>query len=302
MPPLESLRFLEASVRLCSFSSAADELGVTPAAVSLRIRNLEADIGVMLFRRSGPRIEPTDAAISLSRSIAEGMGLMREALDACAQTARSLRVTCVPTFGARWLAPRLHKYHLSPDAVRIELDLSPDLRQGTAFDVGIRTGIGEWPEFEVEPLAPVDAAPMLSPTLARSIELREPKDLMQLPLLDHDDWARWFREAGAGTVSPRYYVDEYATHDLDATAAIEGVGVALLSPWLFRGYLQEGRLIQPFARTISGPKMHYILLRPGERRRPVRGFCKWLHEEIQAAISAANTSVTTSNMRGAETL
>ena len=284
MPPLESLRFLEASVRLCSFSSAAEELGVTPAAVSLRIRNLEADLGVELFCRSGPRIEPTNAATDLSRSIAKGLGLMRGALEACARTAESLRITCVPTLGARWLAPRLHKYHLRKDAVRIDLDLSPDLRQGDKVDVAIRTGSGEWPEFEVEALAPVDATPMLSPVLARSIELRQPRDLLRLPLLYHSDWTRWFREAGAGRVSARYYVDDYSTHDLDATAAVEGVGVALLSPWLFRGYLEEGRLIQPFKKTISGPKTHYILLRHGERRRIVLDFCEWLHDELKGSV------------------
>jgi LysR family glycine cleavage system transcriptional activator len=81
----------------------------------------------------------------------------------------------------------------------------------------------------------------------------------------------------------RFYADAYATHDLNASAALEGAGVAPLSPTIFAPLLREGRLIQPFPEVILGPSWHYILLRCGEARPAVRGFCAWLTEEARGA-------------------
>ena len=105
---------------------------------------------------------------------------------------------------------------------------------------------------------------MLSPALAATIELSEPADLAALPLLPHEDWPQWFREAGAEHLNLRFYADDYSTHELDAAAAIDGTGVALLSPILFAPLVAEGKLIQPFQHVMRGPNWHYALLDPRE--------------------------------------
>src|SRR5687767_2873553 len=110
-PPLESLRVLEACVRHGSFTRAAAELAVTPAAVSLRVRELEAHLGVTLFQRSGPRLTGTPAATILAEGVRDGLDRIRDAVAAVQGTEAPLRVTTAPSFGARWLAPRLPRYH-----------------------------------------------------------------------------------------------------------------------------------------------------------------------------------------------
>ncbi|WP_225771418.1 LysR substrate-binding domain-containing protein [Inquilinus sp. Marseille-Q2685] len=281
LPALESLRVLEACARHANFTRAAAELGVTPAAVSLRIRDLEAELGVALFRRSGPSVTPTETGATLAKRMAKALGLIRSAVDDCRGAADGLRVTAVPTFAMRWLTPRLAAYHALPDAVPIRLDVSAELRPADGFDIAIRTGHGDWPGFEATALMPVDATPMLSPALAGRAKLSSPADLAALPLLPHDDWRRWFREAGVEAPALRFYADDYPTHELDAAAAIEGAGVALLSPRLFGALLRDGKLVQPFPHVIRGPAAHHILLRPGEARRAALRFRDWLEDEAR---------------------
>src|SRR5579859_5824328 len=105
LPPLDSLRVLAVCIRHENFSRAAAELGITPTAVSQRMRALEADIGVMLFRRHGPRLTATARARALGQKLEQALSLIRTAVDDCRRVKHPLRVTCAPTFAARWLLP-----------------------------------------------------------------------------------------------------------------------------------------------------------------------------------------------------
>ena len=287
LPSLESLRFVEACVRHGNFTRAAAELGVTPTAVSLRIRDLEADLGAELFHRSGPRIAATEAGAALAGRIGEALDQIRLAVEAFRGGDHALRVTCAPTFGMRWLAPRLARYHALPDAVPIALDVAAELRSREDFDVAVRTGLGAWRGFQATALFAVEATPMLSPALLAGRQLSSPADLASLPLLPYDDWPRWF--AGAGVTPPalRLYADNYPTHELDAAAAMEGAGVALLSPILFAAQLHEGKLIQPFPHVLRGPAQHFLLLKDGEARPAVLRFREWLLAEAGATANPA---------------
>jgi LysR family glycine cleavage system transcriptional activator len=167
------------------------------------------------------------------------------------------------------------------------LDVSAEVRPNDSFDLAVRTGSGNWPGLHATPLLPVEATPMLSPALAATTtSLSSPADLARLPLLPHDDWPRWFHEAGDGVPELRFHAGQYSTHELDALAAMEGVGVALLSPTLFRVLLEEGKLLQPFEHVLLGPYQHYLLVRPQEARTAVLEFAAWLHSE--AALGASS--------------
>ena len=280
LPPLESLRILESCVRHGSFTRAADELGVTAAAVSLRIRNLEAELGIRLFERSGPRLQATAVAITLAGQIDDALRVMHSAVAACRGRTQRLRVTATPSFASRWLAPRLARYHQRADAVPVQIDCSAEQRSSGDFDVAIRTGLGAWPDFTVTRLLPVESTPMLSPSLASTVKLSSPADLAKLPLLAHDDWPRWFHHAGVRVSRLRFCADEYPTHELDAAAAIEGAGVALLSPTLFASALRDGKLVQPFREVVAGPRWHYLLLNPAAAGPAAQGFRAWLQAEL----------------------
>jgi LysR family glycine cleavage system transcriptional activator len=119
---------------------------------------------------------------------------------------------------------------------------------------------------------------MLSPKLLAGASLERPAELAALPLLRHEDWPRWFAAAGAPSPKLRFVSTAYPTQELDASAALEGEGVALLSPTLFAPLLAQGALVQPFARAIEGPAWHYLLSQPGETREGVLRFAKWLRE------------------------
>jgi LysR family glycine cleavage system transcriptional activator len=279
LPALESLRVLECCVRQGNFTRAADEIGVTAAAVSLRIRNLESELGTRLFDRSGPRLQATAAAINLAARVADVLREVQAAVAVCRGDSRTLRVTAPPSFASRWLAPRLARYHQRADAVPIQIDCSAELRASDDFDVAIRTGLSPASEFVGSRLLPVEATPMLSPTLAATVKVASPADLAKLPLLGHDDWPRWFQHAGVRAPRLRFCADEYPTHELDAAAAMEGAGVALLSPTLFASALREGKLVQPFAAVMAGPKWHYLLLNPAHGPA-AQGFRAWLEAEL----------------------
>jgi len=287
LPPLESLRFVEACVRHGNFTRAAAELGVTPTAVSLRIRDLEAELGAEMFHRSGPRIVATEAGAALAGRVGEALEQIRLAVEAFRGGDHALRVTCAPTFGMRWLAPRLARYHALPDAVPIALDVAAELRSAQDFDVAVRTGLGAWRGFQATALFAVEATPMLSPALLAGKHLSSPADLASLPLLPYDDWPRWFSEAGVAPPTLRLYADDYPTHELDAAAAMEGAGVALLSPILFAAQLHEGKLIQPFPHVLRGPAQHFLLLKDGEARPAVLRFRDWLLAEAGATANPA---------------
>jgi LysR family transcriptional regulator, glycine cleavage system transcriptional activator len=226
LPPLESLRVLAACVRLGTFSRAAAELGITPTAVSQRMRALEAQIGVTLFRRHGPKL---------------------------------LRVTCAPTFAARWLVPRLVGYQSLPGANPIALDATQSLSPQGAFDVAIRSGRGPWPGYESVRLLSDHGTPMLSPKWVPPGSRMTVKKLLRVPLIPDSRWAEWFKLAGVANAKPRFVAARFPNYELEALAAVQGIGAALLSPDLFAQFMAQGKLVAPFASTVEGPSSYWLL-------------------------------------------
>lgn len=282
-PALESLRVLEACVSAGSFARAAERLFLTPAAVSLRIRTLEAELEQPLFVRTGRRVTPTAAASVLAARVREALAGIVEALDEFQAVLPPLRVTAPPTFASRWLAPRLARNH-PPGGYGVELDVSTDIRASDTFDVAIRTGGGGWAGFDEFPLAPVEVTPMLAPSLLATRSLAAPEELAEFQLLPHPDWEKWFTKAGCKAPQGlRFAAVDYPTHELNANAALAGAGVALLSPSLFRPFLTAGMLIAPFSCVLRGPAWHFALRRTGDSRPAPQHFCAWLCQQAREA-------------------
>jgi LysR family glycine cleavage system transcriptional activator len=268
-------------VSVGSFAGAADRLALTPAAVSLRIRTLEAELGQPLFTRVGRRVVPTPAAVTLASRVRHALDGVNDALDEFQAATTPLRVTVPPTFASRWLAPRLSGYR-APGGAAIELDISSDVRDPTAFDVAIRTGRGGWDGLDEYPLTPVDVTPMIAPALLGSRTLVEPEDLTKFDLLPHPDWGKWFARAERPMPSGlRFVAVDYSIFELIANAAVTGLGVALLSPTLFRPLLDGGLLVAPLATVLKGPDWYFALIREGDQRPAPRNFCDWLRERVR---------------------
>jgi len=280
-PSLESLRTLAECVRLGSFAAAAESLFLTPAAVSLRIRTLERELGKALFVRTGPRVTPTDAAVALAARIDRAMAEIDDALGEFLGARPVVRMTAPPSFASRWLAPRVAQYQSEHPGVAIELDVSTDVRGRGTFDVAVRTGEGLWPGLAAHPLFPVDLTPMLSPALAADHRLASSADLLQFALLPHPHWPRWLREAGcADDRQARYGAIEYPSHELNADAALAGEGVALLPRSLFRGLVEQGRLAAPFDHVLAEADWHFAVLHEGETRPEPAEVVAWLTAQV----------------------
>jgi LysR family glycine cleavage system transcriptional activator len=259
LPSLESLRVLAACVRHGNFSKAAAELGITPTAVSQRMRALEAQLGIKLFRRHGPRLTTTDRARALGQRLEHALALMRVAVDDCRRLKHPLRVTCAPTFAARWLVPRLATYQTLPGANAIAMDASQGLSPPGFFDVAIRSGIGPWPGCESVRLLSEQGTPMLSPKWAAPGSRLTVRKLLRIPLIPDPRWSEWFALAGVPNAKPTFVAARFPNYELEAQAALQGIGAALLSPVLFAQFTAQGALVAPFPYAVEGPDSYWLL-------------------------------------------
>ncbi|WP_374470123.1 LysR substrate-binding domain-containing protein [Phenylobacterium sp.] len=283
--PLSAIRVFEAAARLGSFTRAADELGMTQAAVSWQVKALEQRLDQPLFRRLPREVVLTAAGDRLARAATEAMVALRAAVSDITDSADGvLAITTLQTFAMQWLAPRLGGFQVAhPEiAVRVRTDnrVVDLLREDV--DVGIRGGTGDWPGLEAHHLFPTIQTVLAAPAmLARLPPLTAPADLLQAPRIGVGwEWGLWFREAGVtppeGALdgTPRITGD---TQTLEVASALAGQGVALGSPILFADDIASGRLVQPF--PISVRMGHgYWLVYPKDRRRTrkIAAFREWL--------------------------
>lgn len=275
--PLESLRVLAACVRHGNFSRAADELAITPTAVSQRMRALEDQLGVQLFGRHGPKLIVTERAAALAAGVEQALALMRSAVDDCLRARPPLRVTCAPTFAACWLVQRLADYQALPGADAIALDAGQGLSPAGSFDVAIRSGSGPWPGYRATRLLAEQGTPMLSPRLLAGTCTVD--KLLALPLIPDPRWPAWFEAVGQPGAKPSFVATRFPNYELEARAAVQGLGVALLSPQLFADLCVRGELVAPFSTCVEGPDS-YWLLAPADA--PASHFEQWLKARFEA--------------------
>ncbi|HYM72689.1 MAG TPA: transcriptional regulator GcvA [Stellaceae bacterium] len=293
LPPLSALRAFEAAARLTSFSKAADELSVTPAAISHQIAALEADLGVKLFNRLSRAVELTASARVLLPGLSEafaGIQASVRRLRAHNDTG-TLNVTASPSFAGKWLVQRLYRFQeISPEVdVRISAsDEVVDLMRGD-YDVAIRYGNGRYPALTVELLLKNEVFPACSPELLRrGPPLESPADLLHHALL-HDQavdrdplvptWAMWLKAAGVSDL-PTAPGLTFSTNHLALEAAIAGHGVTLAYSTTAAADLATGRLVRLFSLSLPDLFAYYIVTAPGALERPkVRVFRDWLRQE-----------------------
>ncbi|SFK47233.1 LysR family transcriptional regulator, glycine cleavage system transcriptional activator [Lysobacter sp. cf310] len=291
--PLNALRAFEAAARCLSFQGAAAQLFVTPAAVSHQVKHLEAYLGCKLFHRGHRSVELTPEGATLAASLGEVFGQLDLALDrAMAPTVADLRVSTVESFAAKWLAPRLHRFHRDHPELRLRIETGNErsdfARDGT--DVAIRYGAGGYTGVDAERLLEAPVFPVCAPTLRDDLAppLAKPDDLRHHTLL-HDesalgragvpDWPAWLKACGATRVdASRGPV--FASIYLAQEAAVAGHGVALGVAPLVEEDLQRGRLIQPFEHVLPNAYAFWIVRRTGSERHPsADAFCAWLRKE-----------------------
>lgn len=293
LPPLTALRAFEAAARHMSFSKAADELHVTPAAISHQIHALEQDLGVMLFHRMNRAIELTASAQVLLPGLSEAFTGIQSAvrrLRAHNDTG-TLTVTASPSLAAKWLVLRLHRFQEQHPEIDVRISATDevvDLTRGD-FDIAIRYGCGKYPGLEVELLFTNEVFPACSPQLLSSgAPLRTPEDLSRHTLI-HDQaverdplvptWAMWLKAAGVKN-PPAGAGLTFNSISLALDAAIAGQGVVLAYSNIAAADLAAERLVRLFSLALPDQFAYYIVTAPGALERPkVRAFRNWLRQE-----------------------
>lgn len=290
IPSLQTLRAFEAAARLESYSQAARELGLTHGAISHRIRELEAETGVKLFKRQGLHMVPTLQARALVEPVREALGILGKAFAKQPQqpVRHKIMVSVLPSFASRWLVPRLRAFRaLRPD-IDVQLDARLDVaRVGEGgIDAAIRYGRGGWPGVRAERLAGELVFAVCAPDYQERMALTVPADLARCVLLRNiwQPWEPWLRAAGAALPEPTSG-PTYSDAGLLLEAAAAGEGVALARGLLAQADLRSGRLIRLFDTEIPSPSA-YFLVRPGSSRpadAAVDAFGAWVAEELRAS-------------------
>ena len=266
LPFLNGIRAFEAAARTGSFKKAADELNVTPAAISRMVHLLEERLGLPLFARKANQLAALTDQVKASAG------------------SRVLTIGVGPTFAIRWLIPRL------ADFQKIDPDIEVRFATGGAaapfnddWTCGIRLGDGEWPGLMAERLFAADLVPVCAPAMAR--RLATPDDLKRATLLrvTHapDDWPRWFKGADLPRIAVKGPAFDYYGQALQAAA--DGVGVAIgIRPYVDDD-LRAGRLVAPFAQSVPKGEQWYLIYNSARKDEP--SFEAFRHWITQAARS-----------------
>ncbi|MGF7146484.1 LysR family glycine cleavage system transcriptional activator [Sphingomonas zeicaulis] len=288
--PLGQLRAFEAAARHGSFKQAADELAVTPTAISHQIRTLEAHIATRLFDRRVRKVVLTEAGQLLYPVLRDGFDAFDAALGGLAQQNRRGRVTISATtaFTAHWLVPRIARFQQAHPGIELRLQSSEDVAALGAggVDIAIRYGRGPYPGLAAEPLFADRFAPVASPRL----RLGTPADLAQAPLIHFDwrrpdpgnpTWATWFAAAGLAEPAAAAAL-RFSDENLAIQAAVTGRGVALLSLALVAEEIADGALVQPFGPVLDGLTYHLVTTAPQPPEGAVAAAIAWLRGEAAA--------------------
>lgn len=309
LPPLNALKAFEAAARHLSVKKAAVELNVTPAAVSHQVRTLEEHLGVQLFHRYNRALELTDAARAALPKLREGFDCLVQAVERLRthQSSGVMTVSAAPSFAARWLMPRLHRFlaahpeidvKVSARMRRVSVDGKGDVAERATVegwlddsDVAILYGRGHYPGLRVNKLLDLTVTPVCSPQLLTGEHaLKSPEDL-QHHLLLHDDtgdlydgepfWEVWLKAANVSGINVRR--GPHFSHAVLAfEAAMDGIGVLATMPVLAAEDLAAGRLVTPFDLRVPLASAYYLVCEENAATRPaVAAFHAWLIGEAE---------------------
>ena len=292
---LNALRAFEASARHQSFSAAATELNVTPAAVGQLVRALEDWLGAPLFLRSASgkaRLLATEAAEQALPDIRAGFDRLALGLERLKEESTSgvLTVTVSPAFAAKWLLPRIDRFQSAWPDTDVRLDTSLKVVDFVAqrIDIGVRYGTGNWPGLTAIKLMEEEVYPVCSPRLLHERSLSKPADLA-LEILIHDlsldsqaafpSWEAWLRKAGVSDVAVARGLK--INNSAAVLQAAEGHGIALARSIMAQDDLSSGRLVRLFSEiSFPSPLAYFIVYRPECSSKPkLAAFRDWLINE-----------------------
>ncbi len=296
VPGTRALRTLLAAGKHLNFTRAADELGLTPAAVSFQIKEIEDQLGVKLFVRTSRTIRLTESGIILCEAAADALDVMHRGVSKAQKAGRGtaqLKVTADPHFATKWLMRRVERFRKTHPDIDLRFDVAYEVRDFDVddIDIAIRFGSGKYPGLAANRLFDNIIVPVCSPRLLTSGKpLKEPRDLLHHTLA-HIEWSRqgvtwpnwrmWMAAAGIDDFDDsNTIVFEASSNAVDA--AMAGDAVALADFAMVANDLSEGRLVRPFDLSIKAASeyaYHLVYPEASASDRRIMAFRDWMLAE-----------------------
>lgn len=293
LPPLSAVRVFEAAARLENFTAAAQELGMTQAAVSYQVKLLEERLGLSLFQRAGRKVALTDKGREIAPILTRAFDQMRQGFAALAQDHSTvLTISCSNSFAHLWLAPRIGAFQMRQPGLAVRIDATDRVvdfaRDGV--DVAVRGGQGDWPGVEAKLLTHNRLAPLCSPGwLAKNGPVADARALHAMPRLSPDDmwWHEWFAamavEGDGDTLPPGIALDSQV---MEGRAAMAGQGVAIVNLFLWKAEVEAGLLVEAVPSYVQERASYWVAYPPHARNAPkVKAFRDWICAEFAREIA-----------------
>ena len=289
LPPLKAIQAFEQAARFGNVARAAEQLNLTPSAVSHQIANLEALIGRPLFLRSAKGVQLTPAGEQYLREVS---GLLQNLASATERAGSAVGFDCLrlhsaPSFGLLWLLPRLELFRLSHPDIQINLSCSYEsLHFGrNQIDLDIRHGYPNWPSLEVRTIRHEQATVLASPALLARQPIAQPADLLGHNLILSEaalvQWPQWFAQQGVSLPQAPYALSFDRSY-MSLEAASHGYGLALESSLLAQDYIERRQLQPVFGAERASPvSAHHLVFPRGHAELPrVRRFLEWMQGQL----------------------
>lgn len=290
LPSISSLRALEALDRLGSASAVAEELSLTQSAISRQLQTLEQQMGCDIISRDRKRLSLTPAAQDYVVEIREALNRIAQAslrLQA-APLAGTMNLAILPTFGMRWLMPRLPEFsRLHPDVtINMSTQLVPFNFASEAFDAAIHFGTADWPGTQNLLLKHEQILPVCAPSLLNGRQIKIPAEILSLPLLHIQTrpkaWSDWFAMQGVATTPEDQTGTVYDQFATITQAALHGLGVALMPDYLVEQDIATGRLIALHPEPVDAKGAYYLVWPEARADAPALiSFRDWLATKAQ---------------------
>ena len=312
--PFGALRVFECAARHLSFKLAAEELYITPAAVSQQIKTLEHQLGIQLFNRHNRGLSLTEAAKQGLPGLTRGFDELIQGVELIRSAHRepTLTVWMAPSFASKWFVPRLHRFSEKYPHIDLNISASPSLVDSASsnksipvenfrrdnVDIAIRFGQGDYPGCRVDKLLSVTAIPLCSPQLMRGEHpLKTPEDLRFYTLIHDDtryegrpDWTTWLKAAKVKNIDTDRGL-HFNHGNLAINAAVDGQGVVLSMKALASGDIAAGRLVAPFDIVLPLKYSYYMITLEESTDHPHTAlFRDWLLEEARAEDEGSDSS------------
>lgn len=293
LPPLSSMRLFEAAGRHLSFKSAAEDLNITPSAISHGVQALEEWLGVELFIRGNRSLTLTEAGEAYLPRVQAALDMLARATEAVPgrKPTGRVAVSVPPTFGMRWLLPRLQRFNERHPSIEVTVDTSHRRVEFSrdGIDIAIRMGTGEWPGLLSTCLVREKLVPVCSPRLAARIH--SAADLHKTALLHvtraSEDWAAWGALAGVDVAYTSGGL-RFDTIQMALEAAVNGLGVALGRLPLIEQDLEAKRLVQVLGPPRFCSTGYWLVMQRETILRPeVTAFRNWINAELKSSVDAA---------------